>query len=107
MLRWTESAMDSTNEALPEPKECLPLGWNLPRREWVTLNRARAKVAKTRDNLVKWGFVRNADCPCGTAVQTIAHILTDCPLGVTCSDEDLRDASGTARQWIKLWGDTI
>ena len=107
MKRWKESIGANNNKALPEPKERLPLGWNLLRKEWVTLNRARAKVAKTRDNLLKWGFVQDADCPCGAAVQTIAHILTDCPLSVTCSDTDLRDASSTARQLISRWSDTI
>ena len=99
--------VDDDNEALPAPKEELPSGSGLPRKEWVTLSRARAKVAKTRDNLLKWGFVEDARCPCGADVQTIAHLLTDCPLSEACSDADLRELSDTARRWITRWSDTL
>lgn len=63
----------------------------------VTLN--RAKVAKTQ-NLHKWDYVQNTQCPCGADVQAIAQILTDCPLSEACSDVDLKDASDTTRRWI-------
>ena len=105
--KWIELVDGDENEALPAPLEKLPAGAELPRKEWVALNRARAKVAKTRDNLHKWGVVEDAQCPCGAEVQTIAHLLNDCPLSEPCSDADLRDASNIARRWISRWSDTL
>ena len=107
--RWNEALIEAqnNNEALPEPKEMLPAGSELPRKEWVTLNRARSKVAKTRDNLLKWGLVQDAACPCGTAEQTIAHLLSDCPLSVPCSDVDLRDVTDAALQFVSRWRETL
>ncbi|GFR92554.1 hypothetical protein ElyMa_006203600, partial [Elysia marginata] len=34
---------NTTNEAIQPPKEQLPSGRELQRKDWVTLNRARAK----------------------------------------------------------------
>lgn len=104
---WREVDPQSTNIALPEPSETLPPGTHLSRSEWVTLNRARAKVAKTGDNLLMWGYSTTAECPCGAQVQTIEHILTSCPLGPNCTDEDLSVGNETARRWLKRWSDKI
>ena len=107
MQLWNATIGADANEALPEPKEELPPGSELPRRDWVTLNRARAKVGKTRDNLHRWGYTQDTQCPCGAELQTMAHILDECPLSVPSSDADLRDASATAREWITRWSDKI
>ena len=104
---WREADPHLTNAALPEPNEALPTGTHLPRSEWVTLNRARAKVAKTGDNLLKWGYSTTAKCPCGAEAQTIEHILTSCPQGPHCSDWDLRAANDTARRWLEKLSDKI
>ncbi|GFR83311.1 RNA-directed DNA polymerase from mobile element jockey-like [Elysia marginata] len=44
---------NTTNEAIQPPKEQLPPGRELQRKDWVTLNRARAKVGKTASTLHK------------------------------------------------------
>ena len=74
MAMWNKSDQGK-NAALPLPSEALPPGADLPRRQWVALNRARAKVAKTRDNMCRWGFFQNEACQCGEDPQTIEHIL--------------------------------
>ena len=104
--QWLGS-YDYQNDAVPEPSESLPLGTDLPRRDWVALNRARSKVAKTKDNLVKWGFTADASCECGADVQTLDHILRHCQAGPRCSDEDLREANDTARRWLHKWRDKL
>ena len=53
--KWRESDCHTTNEALPNPSEDLPCGFSLSRKKWVTLNRGRAEVGRTGDNLQKWG----------------------------------------------------
>ena len=97
----------SPNAALPEPTEALPPGTHLPRSEWVTLNRARAKVGKTGSNLLRWGYAATAECPCGAETQTIEHILTSCPQGPHCTDEDLRVVNHAARHWLERWNGKI
>ena len=107
LMKWRESDCNSTNEALPDPSEHLPCGASLDRKEWTTLNRARSRVGKTADRLQKWGYVTNADCPCGESPQTMEHILRSCPLGPTCSDVDLKEANDRAIHWIHEWCDKI
>ena len=104
---WRRTDHDNPNEALPDISEDLPVGKDLPRRDWVTLNRTRAKVGKTGDNLVKWGLKNRADCPCGEPNQTMAHILQDCCLSSPCTDNDLKLAYDIARKWLSVWNDKI
>ena len=106
MERWLEYDRGQSNEALPNPDEKLPPGSNLTRKDWVTLNRARAKVGKTKENLYKWGLDTTPQCPCGD-IQTMNHILQECQLGPHCSDQDLKVANDTALKWIEFWCDKI
>jgi len=48
------------------PDERLPPGENLQWPIWKTINRLKAGVAKTRVNMVKWGYQEGLDtCECG------------------------------------------
>ena len=105
--KWRESECHTTKEALPNPSEDLPCGFSLSRKKWVTLNRGRAKVGRTRDILQKWGHIASAECPCGETPQTMDHIFHGCPLGPTCTDSDLKAANGIAIRWIEQWYDKI
>ena len=98
--KWTDR-LDLQSNALPEPKEGLPSGTNLPRRDWVALNRARSGVARTGLNLLRWGITATSECVCGEPTQTLEHLLCCCPEGPSCSDEDLRDANDAARRWLE------
>ena len=102
--RWTEWD-NHDNNAIQAPREELPSGTDLPRKDWVTLNRARAKVGKTASNLHKWGFASTSECPCGNPNQTMQHILQDCSQGPFCSDRDLRMCNRHAKNWIRHWRD--
>lgn len=83
----------------------LPNGTNLTRKDWVTLNRAHAKVGKNKYNLHRWGLANNPECPC--EVQTMNHLLWECPKGPHCTDQDLREASENAIQWVCFYHDKI
>ena len=107
LQKWREANPHSPNAALPEPSECLPPGTHLPRPEWVTLNRARTKVGKTGDNLLKWGHAATAECPCGAETQTMEHIMTSCPWGPSCTDNDLKAVNDTAHRWLERWSGKI
>ena len=104
---WREIDNYPPSGAIQNPCESLPEGTNLCRRDWVTLNRARAGVGRTGDNLRKWGLAPSAECLCGHPYQTMQHILTDCSLGPVCSDLDLFECNRTALQWIQCWRDKI
>jgi hypothetical protein len=65
LLRWRAEAeiVDpiQPNQHLPPGKD---LRWNL----WKTINKLRTVVARTRSNIVKWGFNNNKEdnkCECG------------------------------------------
>jgi len=100
---WDRSA----SYASVPPSESLPNGTSFKRNEWVALNRARAKVGRTNNNLHKWGLVTQPTCPCGEPIQTMDHILRECTMGPHCTDQDLLDANQTAAQWCQWWYEKI
>ena len=89
------------SDAIQRASEHLPTGSHLQRRQWVALNRARAGI------LHRWKHVPNSECPCGNPKQTMDHILSECIQGPHCTEQDLRDCSGTAPAWINHWCDKI
>ena len=95
------------NEAIQPPIEELPTGTDLQRKDWVSLNRARAKVGRTASTLHKWKLAPSSKCTCGHPNQTVNHILSECPQGPHCTDQDLREFNETARVWITHWRDKI
>ena len=103
--KWNEWD-DHASDAVQDPKEELPSGTDLPRKEWVTLNRARAKVGKTGRNLLRWGLATSSECPCGNPDQTMEHILREYN-GPTCTDHDLKQCNEAAKHWIRYWRDKI
>ena len=105
--RWLEWDQAPCNNALQSPTEQLPRGTALKRKDWVTLNRARAKVGRTGKNLHRWGLKPSSECSCGHESQTMEHILEDCELGPAISDSDLLECSDAALEWIQIWRDTI
>ena len=105
--RWMEWDESPSNEALQCPSEQLPRGTNLQRKDWVTLNRARAKVGRTGRNLFRWGLKPTSECSCGHPLQTMEHILDSCELGPRISDIDLLECSDAAQEWIRVWRDTL
>ncbi|GFR66767.1 hypothetical protein ElyMa_003691000 [Elysia marginata] len=98
---------NTTNEAIQPQKEQLPSGRELQRKDWVTLNRARAKVGMTASTLHKWKLRPNSECPCDNQNQTMDHILSECTEGPHCTDQDLRDCTDTAQAWMTHWRDKI
>ena len=102
-LKWREKweANPPTGAYLiDDPTSQVP-GFNLPRREWVSLNRYRTGVGRCFHNLHKWGYSDSPSCKC-RASQTMAHIVNDCPLsrfegGLTA----LHTASTSAVDWLR------
>ncbi|GFR95038.1 ATP-dependent RNA helicase p62-like [Elysia marginata] len=97
----------SLHEAIQPPKEQLPPGRELQRKDWVTLNRARANVGMTASTLHKWKLRPDSECPCGNQNQTKDHILSECTEGPHCTDQDLRDCTDAAQAWITHWREKI
>ncbi|KAK3889698.1 hypothetical protein Pcinc_006264 [Petrolisthes cinctipes] len=107
LQKWREWDPVTPNDAIQSLCKHLLSGKNLSRKDWVTLNRARSKVGKTGNNLLKWGFALTSECLCGNPYQTKEHILCDCELGPTCTDEDLAKTNDTALRWIQYWRNKI
>ena len=95
--KWAEWDK-TTNDALQRPTEQLPAGTDLVRKDWVALNRARAKVGNTATNLFQWKLAPGTECPCGHPRQTVDHIMSECSLGPHCTDADLRQCNQAARE---------
>ena len=85
------------------PATAVPPGADLPRREWVTLNRLRTGVGRFGANMHRWGLSTSAACPCGAPEQTADHILLECtklgpPLG---SDTNLNNPCPATVEWLQ------
>lgn len=77
--RWREdwqTASVVNNSLVRDPTIQLP-GFNLPRRQWSTLNRFRTEQGRCRANLKRWNLADSDLCDCGE-VQTMSHILNVC-----------------------------
>jgi len=78
------------------------LGHQLPRREWVVLNRLRTGHGRCTELLHKWKMADLPDCDCRHPSQTIHHIIKDCPLrAFKGSMRELHHATDEAINWIK------
>ena len=62
------------------PNTSLPPGADLPRKDWVTLNRLRTGVGRFNANMHRWGLRPSPACTCGSPEQTAAHIIHECPI---------------------------
>ena len=51
--------------ACPQPRPVIPPGADLPRTQWVKLNRMRCGTARVGDTLKLWGAQESAMCACG------------------------------------------
>lgn len=105
---WQQTeARTPPNNTVQDPTEMLPDGALLDRRKWCTLNRARAGVCRTGDNMVKWGLKTSESCECGERVQNIEHVLRNCPLSPDLADTDLLNINQTTLEWLAVWCDKL
>ena len=95
------------NQATQPPIEELPTGTDLQRKDWVLLNKGRAKVGKMAGTLHKWKLTPSSECTCEHPNQKVNYILSECPQGPHCTDQDLRKCNETARVWTTHWRDKI
>jgi len=78
------------------PDERLPPGGNKPWPIWKTKNRLRAGVAKTRVNIVKWGYQEGPDtCECGER-QSDEHLIKCALAPPGCTSDNLAVANENA-----------
>ena len=95
--------------ACPPPSPSLPPGADLPRKQWVRLNRLRSGTARVGETLQLWGMQEAASCPCGHPTQTVEHVVTDCVLLKSPGDlTALCCPNAETRSWlselpIELW----
>ena len=71
---------DVINQSLVDDPTALPPGFNLPRHLWANLNHFRTGQGQCAANLSRWHKIPDPSCSCGTAKQTMSHIVNDCPL---------------------------
>src|SRR6218665_747064 len=70
------SATDVVNHSLVAVPSVWPPGHELPRREWVPLNRFRIGQGRCAANMVRWKQSSDPRCSCGE-IQTMSHIVDD------------------------------
>ena len=105
LSQWT--ARSEYNDWIA-PSENLPPGGNQVWRVWKSLNRLRSGVGRTKDNLFKWGLLKESStlCDCGEG-QTTKHLI-NCPRCPTsCSTQELVDASDNAVTVAQFWADIV
>lgn len=98
--RWNTFALPHVQSAFAGGT--LPPGSDLPRRDWVRLNRVRTCHGRVADSLHKWGLVQTPSCNCGAPKQTIEHIVRDCALRAYQGEwNDFLEATPAALDWIR------
>jgi len=100
--RWREEwqlAMVFNHDLVVDPAIRLP-GFELPRREWSTLNRFRTGQGRCAACLKRWALTDSDLCACGST-QTMMHIVNDCSLShLNGGMKSLHKADDIARQWL-------
>ena len=73
-------------------------GAELPRKQWIMLNRLRTGVGRFSATMRDWGLKDSAVCECGHPEQTVTHVIEECPLfrppngeqGIVALDDETR-----------------
>lgn len=101
--RWKElwqNASVYNNELIDDPSSEVE-GVNLPRREWLRLNRIRTGQGCCGYLMHRWKFIASPLCQCGD-VQTMRHIVEECRIHRFHGDiEAIHNATSEALLWIK------
>ncbi len=87
------------------PNTALPPGAELPRKEWVSLNRLRTGVGRFGAFMYRWGLRQSAACQCGALEQTAQHLMDECPNFCSPVDLNLCHPGPSTREWLRLLGD--
>ena len=96
-----ESGPPLIRPACPQPRPVLPPGADLPRKQWVKLNRLRCGTA-IRDTLKLWGAQESATCACGHITQSVQHVVVDCMIHKAPDGfAGLRRPDAATRSWLK------
>ena len=94
-------SFDGRNEFLVSDPTRAVRGMDLPRKEWTYLNRFRTGVGRCNYWKYRWGQTLDQSCDCGD-VQTMTHIVNDCPLrSFPGGLVGLHEAGGAALDWIR------
>jgi hypothetical protein len=102
-LQWGEEWRDSNRDTRGLMQEVgLPVpGFDLPRRQWVALNRIRTGHGRCGQMLHRRQIRASPACDCGEPMQSIQHIAETCPLrAFPGTYSDLHNATPNALQWL-------
>ena len=79
--KWSEewATSDVTNHSLVVYPSIAPHGFDLRRRLWSTLNHFPTGQGRCAANLVRWNQTSDPSCSCSASLQTMLHIVNDCP----------------------------
>ena len=77
-------------------------GADLPRKQWMKLNRLRCGTARVGDTLTLWGAQESAMCACGHITQSVQHVVVDCMLHKAYAGfAGLRRPDAATRYWLE------
>lgn len=82
------------------------LGFDLPRKILVTLNRLRTGQDRCNHLMHKWELhTTSPSCGCGYEAQTVTHTVNECPIRAFKDTlNDIHTAIGDSVEWIyKTW----
>ena len=79
---WATSwnGFDGRNKFLVSNPTTAVGGMDLPRKDWALLNRFRTGVGRCNYWKYKWGLTQDQSCDCGADLQTMEHIISECPV---------------------------
>ena len=102
---WEKRLAKNPVKTTVPASEDLPPGADSSWAVWKCLNRLRAGVGRCKANLNKWGYREDADitCDCGTAPQTMEHLLCCPQLEHTCTPKDLASFNENGKECVQFW----
>lgn len=97
--QWNELSWENS-DMITDPTVMLP-GLELPRFTWSQLNRIRTNHGRCNAMLHKWDPGISPACDCGCDLQTIRHLIEDCPMRKFTGElKDFFNVTDSALQWL-------
>lgn len=76
--------------------------FKLHRKLWCNMNRLRTGHGRCNAMLYKWKVINDPGCECGAQLQTMNHLMSECPLSKYAGNvKELLELTSQAISWLQ------
>ena len=107
---WNEEWVQShrTSQFQINSNTAIPLGSDLPKKLWISLNRLRSGVGRFGADMHRWGLKPTPTCTCRARAQTAEHIIYECSfLRSPNTVQDLSTINDEMKNWLQHLASTL